>query len=1094
MRYIRQMVERLKSLFRNDEGFVMMATLSIFLFLFVLCASIYAVVDTVNEKIKLQNACDAAAYSAAVVQADGLARMATVNRAMAWTYVQMSNRQMDYIVYKWLKLTCDKFQEDKNNAHDWHAHIVSCVDRQLGAWAILEVAIMGLVEGLFIKSPCATEKGRTVGHRSVRPWSYWCGTSQYNDNDTITINGKTIVKATDYATINSFINNDIVKNIAQLVGVLIDNDKQNIDSMNKSLVDINSKMMISMRDTAETVLKATIKDGRLGDDLSDYSIFLQIPHSEDPYSDAQGKGYFSALRNTEVDELIFLNMRTNKFSNKLFEMFPSVMQAPADLISKLLPNFNSQGGLDQWFMRGRGIYADNKEGCYMKQDGESYRDEESGWVNGSCRLLATARDEGTMGIQRVYKDANLNEGRASVFGAEIDRGNHLLNLADISKTAAKAFKDFLSGGSGETDDDSEDPIEAVLNAQKEALEEIARLEEENIKLEEENMRLRTSSDPSASLKIEENKQKIESNNERIKEINEDLRRLDATDLSQIGTGDVYGGDAVDNAASEAGSEAFGVLSKALVGIFDFLFDNAMQKIDIPPSCDNVHSEGNFTPPMCCKSKETTALFSQYRWASNKWFCLTTAKAYLLSKLQNGLRGAVYCDYNKGKIWKCWRWKKGRGWGHWGFPKWFCGSNPKNFWGIDVVIPLLKENISGGHGYMEHTWDLLPPSGGFFKPIAPLWHGTTSFSRDEYNSCAMFPDGPFNPLSSGPDIYPAFIRGHARIYRDDKKIFDNRYVGARCKPWVLNERFFAGDGTIVVGAALVHKNPFARLFNFLHNDTYVQGNNMRDGTGGEKKTVLSAFDIPKGNSIWTMSAARAAVRRTRRNGAFDKDRMYQITYDPLSDGENLAYVDNTQVIGKAPEDTDSGDAPDIKKGSGYEWTSLDSYDGESHLSRARDADNPRPIWNGCVCDGNERAFKNVWNLCESDWDATLLPLRYAGRTARLYSREKKQFYGDNENKKDYKKRREAFANLSDDYVGAGTNWVWESAAQMNSSHILSNPFMVPFSIKGWQDADDDYFGFGMPRFGKEPFNRLSDDDSEESAKMRNAFLLINNRIL
>ena len=381
----------------------------------------------------------------------------------------------------------------------------------------------------------------------------------------------------------------------------------------------------------------------------------------------------------------------------------------------------------------------------------------------------------------------------------------------------------------------------------------------------------------------------------------------------------------------------------------------------------------------------------------------------------------------------------------------------------------------------------------FEPISPLWHGRNSFNRDEYNSCAQFFDGTFN-FSRGSDAWPGFIRGHARIYGDDKKIFDNRYVGARCKPWVLNERFFAGDGTIVVGAALVHKNPFARLFNFLHNDTYVQGGNMRDGTGGAKKTVLSAFDIPKGNSIWTMSAARAAVRRTRRNGAFDKERMYQITYDPLSDGENLAYVDNTQVIGKAPKDTNGDDTPDIKKGSGYEWTSPDSYDSESHLSRARDADNPRPIWNGCVCDGNERAFKNVWNLCESDWDATLLPLRYAGRTARLYSREKKQFYGDNENKKDYKKRREAFANLSDDYVGAGTNWVWESAAQMNSSHILSNPFMVPFSIKGWQDADDDYFGFGMPRFGKEPFNRLSDDDSEESAKMRNAFLLINNRIL
>ena len=110
----------LLSLRRDDEGFVVMATLSIFLLLFVLCASIYAVGETARQKIRIQNACDAAAYSAAVVQADTLSRVATINRAMAWTYEQMTRRQLDYIVYRWLNHTVKHFEEDENKARSFH--------------------------------------------------------------------------------------------------------------------------------------------------------------------------------------------------------------------------------------------------------------------------------------------------------------------------------------------------------------------------------------------------------------------------------------------------------------------------------------------------------------------------------------------------------------------------------------------------------------------------------------------------------------------------------------------------------------------------------------------------------------------------------------------------------------------------------------------------------------------------------------------------------------------------------------------------------------------------------------------------------------
>ena len=112
-----------------------------------------------------------------------------------------------------------------------------------------------------------------------------------------------------------------------------------------------------------------------------------------------------------------------------------------------------------------------------------------------------------------------------------------------------------------------------------------------------------------------------------------------------------------------------------------------------------------------------------------------------------------------------------------------------------------------------------------------------FSRKDYESCAMFPDGlDLNP-ALGHYAWPAFIRGHARIYADDKEIFDNRYVGAKCNPWVLNERFFAGDGTILVGAAMKHTNPFVQLFNFWNTKaegdknsrTYTTGNETQENT-------------------------------------------------------------------------------------------------------------------------------------------------------------------------------------------------------------------------------------------------------------------------
>ena len=108
--------DRFISLGRDEDGAALVVTLAVFMFIYVLFAGIYAVGVNVRTRIHLQNACDAAAYSAAVVQADTLSRIATINRAMSWTYAQMSKRQMDYIVSQWLGLVVGRYNRNLADA------------------------------------------------------------------------------------------------------------------------------------------------------------------------------------------------------------------------------------------------------------------------------------------------------------------------------------------------------------------------------------------------------------------------------------------------------------------------------------------------------------------------------------------------------------------------------------------------------------------------------------------------------------------------------------------------------------------------------------------------------------------------------------------------------------------------------------------------------------------------------------------------------------------------------------------------------------------------------------------------------------------
>ena len=1116
--------KQIAGLRKDCRGFVVMSTLAIFLFLFVLCASIYAVGETIHQRIKLQNACDAAAYSAAVVQADGLSRMAVVNRAMAWSYVQMTNRQMDYITYRWLKLTCKRFEEDKNNAKDYAEQLILAIDRELGWWAILEAVASGAINVIFEKH-CDTGGH----HKEHNGYSWWCGLEWDKENqidmnqnnsmgnsfseisdklatsylknkiftyDLINTTTTTNVTIIDRDPGNDKDNNPIPKQPSDwgyCLGKLIDHDKKNSYRLNQTLERINTQMETSMKMTAENVLKAMLKDNRYDSKsvLQDYYISIHIPHAENPYNaENENHSFFSPLRNTEVDERLFLQMQSIDNANQpLAVMFP------------ILAGKGASHGLDQWFIRGTGIYqahlnrdgenysdtknmeADNDKFCYAAQEANPTFDGTcSGWIinndESKVRLLGTKRDEGALGIQRVYKDANLNEGRVGFWSKTksnteenvikdacivVNRGNHLFSVMDFLNAGWDAAKSFFGeSGSGdekgqETDEEDEEGDVSIENmddlnkASNQNSAEKKRLKNENEKLKEDISLLEkqlSSADDATKKQIEESINKkqgtINSNNARISSLETEKTEMDNVVLKSPATGNQEASAPDKSMEKLSPGSILGEIGTSVINslIGDFL--------DIDPSCDNL--KGPFPKlPMCKFANDTTALYSEYRWASCKYYCLTKLWTWSICI---AFGKDIYCDRKKKTIKKVGLIKfRGKGHGHYGWPKWFCGATPahpgdgEKYFGISLdsflkYFPPVYGNIDGTHGYMKNVLDM----NKFMRPIKPLFGKNTTFTRNEYNSCAMFPDGSFR-FSKGEDSHAGLIRGHARIYGDDKEIFDNRYVGAICKPWVLNERFFAGEGSIVVGAAMKHTNPFVQLFNFWN--TKKDKGSYATGTETQKnaeKTVLSAFNIPEGNFMWTMSAARAGVRHRRRNGAFDQERQYQITYDSTSDAENLTYM--------------SG--PYVKAQDGNGWTSPEEWDSSYNkhaLSRIYfPGQEQSPVWNGCPCGANSQQFKNMWNLCETDWDATLLPLRYAGQKASLYLEKEENEDHVNEqhdafNSKNYSERRNLLGD-TDHYkkIGNGKYWVWNGVATDNSSVLMSNPFIS----SGWKPANAPFF--------------------------------------
>lgn len=119
MNLLTQLNAASRRLARDESGVVFAFTVVVFLSLFVIACSVYGVGENIRQRIELQNAADAAAYSAGVVQADALSRVAAINKALAWTHVTMGRAVMDYDVDVWLEWTIKKWRHRDQEISIW---------------------------------------------------------------------------------------------------------------------------------------------------------------------------------------------------------------------------------------------------------------------------------------------------------------------------------------------------------------------------------------------------------------------------------------------------------------------------------------------------------------------------------------------------------------------------------------------------------------------------------------------------------------------------------------------------------------------------------------------------------------------------------------------------------------------------------------------------------------------------------------------------------------------------------------------------------------------------------------------------------------
>ncbi len=818
--------QRCRDAVSDSSGAALIVTLGVYLFLFILSASVYTIGESIHQRIQLQTACDAASYSAAVVQADALSRMAVVNRAMAWTYIQMTRRQVDYITYRWLRLTRDNFHKDYETAKDWHFCLLCPEEKH-------------------------TDKG--IG--------WWCGQGK-RDMNTIRMNKRNIM------------NYDDIDKAVRDFGGKIDKGKGGggASSGSKGLSDASS----SGSSPSLTKEQQQVQDMYARyPNKSNEEIFTQIfientgrpeppKFIEDPVTHQQRPNPDWPL--WEKDRKTYVDKYMAKLKSQAEDMMnctvcgkplkDPITGAPADhsaCFKKLAEQHEEESSAPSG-------------GCSLCGTSEGGTHKHCDWGQGLGEMIRNDKETiESLNLTLNVINLNMMEGIRSTISQMLEynlprdaEGNipDDFYFAFQSPTSFDPYEQH-SGDSAASQMgncfsplyNTEEHEQIFLNmadgqAKNTLSEYFTGSKSEAYGIDQWLIRTYPAESRIASKVVV--KPTYESfHAEGICRGYKNANRDEGASLLGFHRGNHI--IAVEGETA-GGNEIFGlgsILSAIMGGLSDM--------VDMSPSCINRRSA---FPAQCKKVDDSIALVSEYRWASAKWFCYPQ---WVIVKI----------------IWK-----------HPFIPKFHC-----------------KE-----HGY--GSWLAWIP-----KELKLLF-GFEGNSRNDYRPCFMGVDQEF------------FVKGFARIYGDDRDLFNEQYVGTPARPWVLNERYFSGAGTIAVGLARRQRNPWIRLLTWGENAV-----NYHNG-------LFSLFDLPtEDNFMWTVSTARAAYRRKD-----DPENLYDVRFDTVADPGQL--------------DLDYG------PGAPSEWR-----------------DESMRI--GCAC-GNGERLARAWNLCTSDWDATLLPVPYSRKLAKFDS--------------------------------------------------------------------------------------------------------------
>lgn len=865
----------------EERGVALAFTIAVFLFLFVLCLSVYSVGETIRRKTELQDACDAAAYSAAVVQADALSRMAVVNRAMSWSYIQMTKAELDYYTYLWLERVRDRYASDSakclkvykdywppfNQKCGWWHSKYSFLHPILSMVVLIDYYLNIYTFGLDCHEHVHDKPGDNKTYSKAR----WIGLGWDKPNRIrigYSTGGELEWNGSDLCIPGS--SQGLVEGLKQSFGEhgtelwkAIDSFQKDIISCNWLLDDICAKMKNSIPETVRRTLLENLPrtaSGEVDETILDQYRYMCVGGISAPPPDYGDEGdldsgdsagnadvtrgsFFSGVRNVEEDELRFLNMADG---------LPKVRTGPnatvtlkdyfTDPDSALSAVREMAGGLDQWFIR-----------CLPTET-----------ANSSRISLDRQPQYAIPGIVRCYKNANYDEGRStgSILGGvagrynkDIHRGNHIFPEASVSLPNFASL--FTSTGGN--------PSSGVPRG------------------------------PGGHF------------GKHIRKIQKRYKKR------------------VDSYWARIKNEVLKVVTAPIQGLLDVVNGTIKQlcSLDVDPSCKN---ELMAFADQCTNVGETTGLVAEYEWATAAWIC-------------------GWCKKN-GKVISC----------------------------FHIPVPIGLAFGSQADSYETGLFKWLKPELKMFDERADgsgdkkkgfkrnEYHDTfIGLNTDTWQSCSH---GMMNGRGAN-----MILKGYARIYGDDMSQFNDCPKCQRphsitdkipARPWMLNEKFFAGAGTIIVAVAKEQRNVFDWIADAMTDDKGIHSAFSPKAKGEEE-----------GKPVYyvAMAAGRAGPAPRRGNGRAD---------GPDTDNEGVL-VPHYKVAWDTVTDRTLGREgvrhPELAKGDGDLRASLERAFAKEGYSLKEIEEELRL---GCACgeENTDRRLSRQWNLSQADWDGMLLPLRHA----------------------------------------------------------------------------------------------------------------------